>query len=293
MRIFRDRRLQAAGLTILFAGLAVWSLAPAGIIELGKKGQKNKGSYYRIIADTVTVEDPNSPALTDAYAILEGLRLQLVAHGFQATHVDPNLTNPYNAIQILTTTGGEPQRLGTIVDDDPNGIYGGGSKVDSGSLVAHPTPPVYFVKGLNAASGNDTGTGDGQVTVNVTLQSGPLAPIVISTNVSGATPEDKAAEVNKQIVQALNGAGLNASPASPAASEVFSVRSPSNKIQSFSISVADTLATQFDVRRANEPWGSGGHGRIPTLSAWGLAALALLLAGMAIWLLRRRSVATG
>jgi len=228
------------------------------------------------------VSDPNSAIGTSAFDILEGLRTQLTGLGYMATHVSADPNDPLNALDIHTSGGAEPDTLRVHVEDSPSGIFGGATKV-SGSLVSLPGPPVFVVKGIDQVNG------DGNVYLDVVLQSGPLAIGPISTNVAGATPQSKAAKVNEEIVAALRAEGLTVTPTSPGASGVIAVRSPSDKIASFGIKTDDTLARELSVARVIEALGPGGAARqIPALTEWGALLLVLALAGLALAVLRRR-----
>jgi len=277
MRFWRRIRSRGAGAVLLIAGLTAWTLAPAGIIELGKKGQNKTGSQFSISVNSVTVSDPNSSVGTSAFDILDGLRGQLTGLGYIATHVSSDPNDPLNALDIHTSGGGEPITLRVFVEDSPSGIFGASSKVNSGSLV---TPPVYAVRGIDQVAG------DGNVYLDVVRQSGPVALSPISTNVAGATPQDKASEVNTQIVAALRAAGMTVTPTSPGASGLITVRSPGDKLVSFGIKTDDTLARELSVHRATEI--GQGMQRVPALSAWGSLLLVLALAGLALAVLRRR-----
>lgn len=282
MRSWGEFRFRGAGASLVIAGLAAWSLAPAGIIELGKKGQNKTGSRFEITANGVTVSDPNSLVGTSAFDILEGLRVQLVGLGFQAAHVDTDPNNPLNALSILAAGGVEPDDLRVFVEDSPSGLFGAASKV-SGSLTGLPGPPLFVMKGIDQVNG------DGNVLLDVLLQSGPLSISPISTNAPGATPQAKAGEVNKQIVAALRAEGLTVTPTSPGASGLIAIRSPSDKIASVGVEIDDTLARELSVVRAIETSGVVGAPRqVPALTEWGSLALVLALAGLALAVLRRR-----
>jgi hypothetical protein len=263
----------------VLVGLAAWVLAPAGIIELGKKGHKTKTSYFEVMVDgeSFPVRPPKG---TDAYDILTQLIADIDARPeFDANRrTDPN--NPdLNAMDVTHTGGSHPLTFDVIADD--TGVQN--VSVVNGDAFIPPGPPVFRWWAPRFTHGN----GDVTMllaTLPVASRGDPYAvvnwpPIIVST--VGKSADD----VTTAIVQTLespaydfkvNGSGNN----------TYLIHKPGHYVL-----VVQWETTDTGVRPNGLALPPSMRHSVPTLTEWGMVALVALLAASAILLLRRRRAA--
>lgn len=258
------RRAVAALSVALFTS---WMLAPAGIIELGRKGKKPKGSFTQIVVEGtsfIRVHDPNDTA----DGILEDLRGQIdLKPRYNATTVNDTSDPNRNAIKVtLDGSGEDPLRIALYENDE--------YFQRTGLTFAQPS----FIRQFTFLGVDDpNGTGGDYVRLDVTTTNGVKSSVV-------TTAGKNAVQVNAELRAQLEGHG-------------FSVTEwiGNEGIVEFSVNTSGeeflkVLYTHTDpgVTRSKLVGQRPVRYIIPTLSGWGLALLAVLMAAAAAFVLRRR-----
>jgi len=248
--------LPAVAVSLL--ALSAWSLSPAGIIELGVKGQKAGGSTFRVVIEgrvfTEGSHDPNEP--------VESIRDKIIANINASGTYTASAHNPSTLSAMLIMRGSsEPNRLEVFVDD-PN-IVGAYIQYDmNGGFHAH----LY---GVNTVQQNGT------FEVDFTVHPGGVISHVINT--AGKT----AAQVNAELVADFTADGFvfDGPPSGPWDISKFGI----------CFGKIEMKATDTGVHISGVELDASSSPSIPTLSEWGLIALTILLSAIAVTLIRRRA----
>jgi hypothetical protein len=264
-----------APIIIMLAG----TLAAAGIIELGRKKQKDRSSTYTLTVDGVTHVDNGDP--NTAELILDRLVSNFDPNDFTFVRiVDPTDPNR-NGYTVTLSDETEPVLLEITVDDPNDGIVGGLSNLPS-NPVGQGSVPVYNYLALDDVSGDSlAGPGMATATIIVERETGPKVVCTVFTNTGDV---DK---VNEDLVTCLDATpGLVVTPRAPKAQARVKVRSPGNRIVSVQSQSDDKKTTLFHVRTVGS---ERRQGPVPTVSEWGLVVLAILLITAGLFALRRRA----
>lgn len=277
-------RWRGALVSAVLVGLAAWVLAPAGIIELGKKGQKSKKSLFLVSVDG---EDfaISPPAGTDATVILDALiaDINLDADFSAVRVVDPDPL--YNAMEVvITANGSDPDSLDVLADD--TGIQD--VSIENGDVNRPSQPPVFRFWGLRNVQGNSGGNVTMSITTLPVASKGDPNAVVLST-ASVSTVGKTAEDVNDDLVQALRGQGFQVQAAGKDRTydvQTYIVHKADHFVLSVSWDTTDDGAWPNAV--AQPP---SMRNPIPTLTEWGMVALVALLAASALLVLRRRRAA--
>jgi hypothetical protein len=250
---------------VLLLGGAAVGESRAGIIELGLKGQKSTGSTFRVTIDGQDF-DPNSHFATEDVALIaEDVRAKIDASPlYIATIPDPN--NP-TLITVVRELGVTPVALSVFIQD--GGI--GGTFVDQGGSPGTSAT----LNGVDAVAGN------GNFEVDITYVCEGMPPTVDTQIVSTAGKSRD--EVNAAMVAALTANGFTVTGP---ANGPYTITQPTSHIQRIEMKRTDTGITVSGVGVMSTASASAA---IPTLSEWGLVALALLLGAVAVPLIRRRA----
>ncbi len=273
----RLRSVAASGCAIvaaLLAPLMTTSPAFAGIIELGRKGQRTQGSQTTMNVagrEHTVVHDPNQPiedvlqAFIDFYA----------AQGFVASvHSDPNDPN-MNAMEVTYPSGAEVQPI-TVHEDDAN-IHPTGAFVSASPF----DPKLVHVAIPDAIAGN------GNLQIRLAFRGGPVNTYTVTT--AGKSLSQVVEEMVTALsadVDACEGSGVGFSDTG-----VFDIRARGGDVidgvrtDHTDTGISDSGAALLILTSSS----SVPQGAIPTLGTWGMVALAGLLAGVGLHVLRRRA----
>jgi hypothetical protein len=285
---------------LVFAVLAGGTV-PGGIIELGRKGQKAKGSStrifvegceYQIVHTAGTLAEDilgqmitcmNSPVpacLQSTHAVCLSQDLQAEHCDTAACPIDPNTLNR-NAVEILKLIAPsfpiEVDRL-RLIEDDPNFDLGG---------VEFPVSNKHKTFRLNKISAIDPNDLTAEVRLRIILFSNDFSIPDVVVPTFGQTSTD----VNKDLKDELVTRGFNVADA--AFTLTVTATSPTQEFQKVQFSSTNSLVELSDIEMPVPIGGFGPGGpiprRVPTLNEWALAALILMLMASAIGLIRRRS----
>jgi len=285
---FRNRSI---GLGLVMAGLAAWSLAPAGIIELGKKGQTSKGSLTRLIVEGCRYEIAHVNGQTAD---------QILGQMIACLNTDPNgcLTTPgapcddqdFQAAPFQDT--GDPNRNAMSVELERASREASDLRVYdndrefSGAGVDHPNTgrgvsKVVFVEEASEICGTVLDPNDvcGNVVVKVfPANGGPSTDVTVDS--SAATDVDDFNDMLFTELQTTFGAKNNSNVSR--ADGVITVRLQGQPARLVRYERADPdvdLAVGLDFTP---------FGQVPALTEWGMLILVLGLAAMAVVVLLRR-----
>ncbi|MBI3448160.1 MAG: IPTL-CTERM sorting domain-containing protein [Acidobacteria bacterium] len=263
----RANVLAAAGLLL---ALVPYTLASAGIIELGRKGQLAGGSTFTVIVEGRTFSEGSHIVTENVASIAEKVRANIDASPFYTATIPDPTNNPTN-ITILRETGIEPYSLEVFISD-PNI---GGAFVDAGSL---PSTSGTF-QGANAIAHN------GNFEIDVTVFCPGMPPMVFTHVVSTAPATKTVADVNAEMVALLRASGFSVS--GPTLGNTYTLYVQSNqRLQRIEMNRTDTGITTSGVGETTQ-----SQANVPTLSEWGLVFLAALVALGGALLLRPGSPA--
>jgi hypothetical protein len=273
----------------VLVGLTAWVLAPAGIIELGKKGQKAKGSWTTVYVENhlgscfyVESHFPNEPAST----IL--LRLKDCINGAPATCT---VTGPAECNSLVTgwfvariefpnrlsvdwRNGGPPLKLGIYENDEDFTAAAAEMELRGGK-------PIDWFSFPEVTSANY----DGTIDLVATLVNRTDITATVDTNSAGnlvQLNDDIETELIAKFETDPNVKGFDV-VRDPDAKTFTVVSNQGPRIRRVYLSHTDTGIAISDLTVELV-----GGGNIPTLSQWGLLVLVLLLVTSAILALRRR-----
>jgi hypothetical protein len=247
---------------LLVTVLVGWTQIPGGIIELGRKGKKAKGSKTEVIVQSdrfQKIHDPNEPVVV----ILEALRQDIDNHpNWEATIVidqsDPNR----NAIEVVRESNKKDPRNMRISENDKNFRR-------TGTEYSKPRPKAEYQE-VDAIDPN----AGGHVRIDFVLDDASTPYVQVNVDANNNTAKD----VNDKLKGKLKGQGFKVNCSK---SGICKVMKPSRKFRKILFTHTNT-----GVNRSATGM-EGDEGEIPTLSEWGLLALVFLLGAAGMYLLRR------
>ncbi len=260
-------KLLAALLVLLLCGAPAFS----GIIELGRAGQKAKGSKTKMAVAGKKHTVGHAPN-QDVEDILQDFIDFYNSQGFSASvYNDPNDPN-INAMEITDPNGADVEPMS--VDEDDENIHPTGT---------HYSPPLFNPNLLIVATPNAI-AGDGNFQIRIAFQGGPVNTYTVTT--AGKSLQ----QVVNEMVNLLN-ADVSASTRNVSGfgtGAVFDIRPRDCEVfDGVRTDHTDTGISVSGTGIFDEPIPPTA-GVIPTLGEWGLITLASLLAGAGVHVLRKR-----
>jgi hypothetical protein len=279
----------------ILTGLATWSLAPGGIIELGKKGKNTRSSEFSVIVEGDTFRDPAHVAGDSAEVLLDRICADIntnsggdyvarKCNGLAAANcpVDPNAYCDLppdvnlNALRIKAKVGlaeVEVRSLKVIAEDDlgaGDGIGTAGVRfgLESGF-------PNFKLRALDIDPNKA-----GPLTLKITVADGSTDTISFTTTADGDLDDDM-----EKLKQDLDTAGYNVTPKGAKARGEITVHKKSGK------KITRLVYTHGDTGVSRTVVSGGIPGHVPTLSTVGIVVLVLLLGVTAMIIIHRRRAA--